>query len=335
MKRLLVTVAAALGLSAQAQAQVRPQTAGKTIRGVINGDWKIVRTIGLDSELFEQPSAMAAMGERFVVVDGDVIHSFRTTGAREWSFGRTGSGPGEFHQILSIAVDASGNTLVYDGAVDRLTIVDSVGKLRGVVPLASRTDRAASSEIGRYLLLNTASDTLTRVVDSLGRVSRTERMPPELRTFEGISREASSVLPVRGGYVVTFRWSSRMLALSRDGAVTGTCTGIDSLSYPDAITRAVDAKVEGFKNLRSTRVEPNARPAAIRATLLGPLLLIEPSVKRSHTHVLDAYSGSCGKYLGSRPFPFPATLLAGTHDLLVVMLDEPVPHVAILRWVAK
>ena len=336
MTRLLISLVAALGVAFHAGGQnVRRQTAGSPSRRIVKGDWKVVHTVGLDSDLFEQPSAMAATRDRFVVVDGDVIHSFRIAGSREWSFGRSGSGPGEFHQILSVAMDPAGNTLIYDGALERLTVVDSTGKLRRVVPLPSRTDRATFSGADRYLLLNTASDTLSRVVDSLGRVSAFRAIPAELRPFEGISREMSSILLVPGGSLLTFRWSSRMVVLSPDGAIIRACTGIDSLSFPDAITRKVDVKVEGIQNLRATRVEPNALPAALRAAMIGQQLLVEPSVKRSHTHVLDVYDGGCGKYVGSRPFPYPATLLSATRDLVVAMIDEPVPHILLLRWIPR
>jgi hypothetical protein len=335
MKRFLLSALIVL-FAAEASGQVaRSQTSGKPSRKMASGAWRIVSTIGLDTDLFAHPIALASSGNRFVVVDEDAIHSFTTTGKQEWRFGRTGSGPGEFRQILSVAMDSSGNTLVYDDALARLSIIDAAGRLRRETQLTARTDRAVFSNGARYLLLNTASDTLSRVVDSSGVVGPIHALPVDLGRFTGITREMSSIVPIQAGFMVTFRWSSRMMIVSPTGSVIRNCTGLDSLSFPDVVTRQFNAKVEGVKVLRSTRVDPSARAAVFRAALVGDQLLIEPSISSSRSHVLDVYSQPCGKYVESRPFPYPVIQMAGTRTMLIAMMSEPVPHVLILRWASQ
>ena len=336
MKHALLMLITLVGLAADGRGQeFRPQTAGRPARRIAKGEWQIVRTIGRETDMFAQPIITAATSNRFVVVDGDAMRSFLITGEQEWQFGRTGSGPGEFRQILSLAMDTLGNTLVYDGGLERLTIIDRAGKLRRVIPLKSRTDRATFASGGRYLLLNTASDSLSRTVDSMGVDSGVRSLPAELRPFKGLGAEMSSIIPTRNGHFVTFRWSSRMMVLSADGAITRTCTGIDSLSFPDVVKRRVAVKLEGIRSVESLRIDPAATKAALRAAIVGENLLIEPSVQISRQHVLDVYARDCGKYIESRPFPYPAIQLAAAGDQLIATLDEPVPHVVVLRWVRR
>jgi hypothetical protein len=336
MKRTVLILIATIGMAAPARSQTpRPQTSGKPKRVIAAGTWEVARKIGLDEDLFEQPLALATMRGRFVVADGYTIKSFKITGEPEWRFGQMGSGPGEFQQILSVAMDSVGNTVIYDVGLQRLTEIGPTGKLRRIVNLADRTDRAVFSSGSHYLLLSTTSDTLSRIADTLGASRSLLAMPLDLRSFDRTAREISSIVPVPGGYQLIFRWSNRMLVLSPAGLVTGTCTGIDSLTFPDVIRRSIPVKIPGVTSLQMTRADPKAVQASYHAAAVGNQVLVEPSVAITRRHLLDVYDARCGKYVESRPFPFPNTQLAGSRDLLIAVLNEPMPHVVMLRWVPR
>jgi hypothetical protein len=336
MKRLLWILVAMIAVSAQGHGQaLRSQTSGKPHRIIADGTWEVVRKIGSDADVFELPIALATARDRIVVADAYTIKSFRLTGDPEWRFGQQGSGPGEFQQILNVAMDSSGNTVVYDDGLQRVTEISPTGKLRRVVSLASRTDRALFAANSTYLLLSPMSDTLTRIADSLGVTRSLQPIPGDLKAFNGTVRELSSIVPLRNGFQLTFRWSNRMLVLSAEGTVTSTCTGIDSLSFPDVLRRSIPVKIEGVKSFETTRADPRARQGAYHGAALGNQVLVEPSTAITRQHLLDVYGSNCGKYLESRPFPFKNTQLAGSRDLLIAIINEPVPHLVILRWAAR
>jgi hypothetical protein len=332
---LALTLIASVAL---AQAD-RPQTAGKPVRVVAAGEWQMLRQIGLDSDLFEQPFAMAATVDRVVVVDGgsNSVQSFRITGEREWKVGRRGRGPGEYLNPVDVTLDGAGNALIYDPDNARLTVLDRAGRVTGMTPLGQRTDRAVFGDrAGIYLLLNTASDSFAIMVDTAGaRRGPIVPLPRELRATLPIGREMSAVLPVTDGYQVAFRWSSRMTLIDRTGAVRKSCTGIDSLSFPLVKQTKLNIKLGRYRNLRTSRVDPRARQAATSVTVLGANVAVSAPPAPGKARLIDFYSLECGRYLGSRPFPFVASHVAGSGDLLVAMLVEPVPHLAVLRWKPK
>jgi hypothetical protein len=316
-----------------------PQKAGKPSRSIAAGEWQAVRTIGLDSDLFVMPVALKATADRLIVADdGDnSIKSFRMTGQLEWRFGRAGSGPGEFRQLQDIAIDSAGNVVAYDSGLERLTVIDPSGRLLRVLPLRQRTDRVAfGGSTARFLLLNTASDTFARIVDTTGAVVRPlVKLPEHLRASLPITREMSGVVTSRTGYLVTLRWTSRMLLVTADGSIARECMGIDSLSLPGGLELNIKAALGELKNIRANRVDPRARQAATASAMLGDYLVVKPSIPRGQQRLLDFYGLNCGPYRESRPLPVAATMIAGSNRLLSAVVMDPVPHIVVLRWIRK
>lgn len=313
------------------------QTRGKPTRKVAAGAWQVVRTIGLDAELFDQPRRMLATSDRIIVADGatNTIKSLRIDGTLQWKSGRTGSGPGEYRDIVDMAIDSAGNVLVYDEGLHRLTVLDGAGKVTRVVQLPDRTDRVAFTSRTTYLLLNTAADTLARVIDTSGMISRAlVRMPSDLKPTAGLAREMSSVLTVGQGYLITFRWSSRMQLIDRRGEPGRQCTGIDSLSFASIIETKLK-NVAGMTNIRARRMDPKARQAAVGATLFSSRIAVVSGISNQKQRVLDLYALPCGPYVESRPFPFAFEELAGNDNFLFAMVPEPTPHITVLRWVPR
>jgi hypothetical protein len=317
----------------------RPQTAGKPVRVVANGEWRILRQIGLDDDLFEQPFAMAVANGRIVVADGgsNSIQSFRITGDREWKVGRRGRGPGEYLSPVGVTLDSEGNALIHDPDNARLTVLDRTGRVIRMIPLGQRTDHAVFGDRpGTYLLLNTASDTFAMAVDTAGtRRQAIVHLPRDLRATLPIGREMSAVLPVAEGYLVAFRWSSRMTLIDRAGAIRRSCTAVDSLSFPLVQQTKLNITLGRYRNLRTSRVDPRARQAATIVTTLGSNLAVSAPGASGKSRVIDLYASDCGRYLGSRPFPLVASHAGGNGDMLVAMLIEPVPHLVVLRWMPR
>jgi hypothetical protein len=313
----------------------KPQTRGKPARSIARGEWQLVRTIGLDSDLFEQPRSIVAVGDRILVTDiGDRrIKSLRTDGRVEWKAGARGRGPGEFLSFLGLAVDSAGNVIVYDPDNSRVTSLDARGRLRFVTPLARRADRVVAGErADRVLLLNTASDTFSLVADTAGTLRVSGLMPAAMRGDDGIAREMAGVMPTARGHLVAFRWSSTMWLIDRTGIVIKSCVGVDSLSFPAVREKPVTL---GDMRVRTVRVDPMAAEAALDVTSFGRTTAVLRPGARSREHMLDMYEPECGRYLESRAFPYATDRIAGIPGGIAAIILDPVPHIAILRWIAR
>lgn len=69
------------------------------------------------------------------VVDGWRVFRISPKGALLGVIGKKGSGPGEFRQIDGIRLDDSGTVLVFDGALRRLSTLDTNGRMLSVATL--------------------------------------------------------------------------------------------------------------------------------------------------------------------------------------------------------
>lgn len=335
ISRTLLSFAAALllqiiGRPIDAQA---PQQSGKPSRVAAPGSWQIIREIGRDSPLIENPGPAALGAGRVVLFDygSNSVKSFRLDGSLEWNAGRRGRGPGEYAAPVSLVLDSAGHALIYDPDNSRLTILGRDGKLLRTVALRGKADIALPGPRGgHYLLLNSASDTLVATSDSSGIPRLGTALPANMRSAAPITREIAGVAPTTTGYLAAFRWSSRMILLDGKGNIVRSCDAIDSLSLPER--RQNRLTVQGIK-VRIDRVDPNAREAALSlATLGSSVLVLRESVTRRGARQVDVYAANCGRYIETRPFPFVAGRIIGNADVVVAIVLEPAPHLAVLKW---
>jgi hypothetical protein len=281
---------------------------------------------------------------RAVVFDyGDVsVKSIRIGGKLEWSFGRKGRGPGEFSNPTSMVLDTAGQTIVLDPDIARVTVISRDGKLVRTIRLGKRFDQLATSSSGTSLVgVSVHLDTLTALIDSNGVARPVTSLPPELAAAPPIAREILGVVPTPKGFLVAFRWSSTFMEFTHDGSFIRSCTGVDSLTFPP--TRAAPMKMklprggkQKLTDVRIRRVDPSGvESGAYLTTFGGNPAVLRHSPDSESGSVLDVYAPGCGSYRRSIPFPFATSVVAGSADSLVALLNEPVPHVVLLRWTRR
>ena len=322
----------AVPLTAQ---QPKPQTSGRPARIMARGEWQVVRTIGLDSDLLEHPIGIASRANRIVVLDaGDLrVKSILANGTVEWKAGGRGRGPGEMIEPLSVSVDAAGNAIVYDPANSRITSINARGRPAFVAPLTIRSDRAVPGPAAdKVLLLNTASDTFAIIADTSGGLRVGSRLPAEFRAAAGLPLEMSGIVAGGDAHLVSFRWSSRMWMVSTNGTIVRTCIGVDSLGFPGIRETVLNV---GSMKARTRRIDPAARQASAGIASFGGLIGVLKPESKTAPALLDLYRPGCGAYVESRPFPYVARHIAGVGNELAILAMEPVPHIAIVRWVTK
>ncbi|HET9426533.1 MAG TPA: hypothetical protein VFO55_14270 [Gemmatimonadaceae bacterium] len=334
-RALLSLVAASVTAGVPFAARAQPaQQQGNPKRVIARGTWQIIREIGRDNDLIEDPGMVSMGANRIVIYDygTNSVKSIRLDGTLEWNVGRAGRGPGEYASPTSLVVDSAGRALVYDPDNGRLTILDRTGRLARAIPLRQRVDIALPGRsMDRYLLLSPGSDTLAAIIDSAGNLRRQLALPVNLRNIAPIAREIIAVAPTGAGYLLAFRWSSRMLLMDAGGSIIRDCTAIDSLSFP--ARRQSRLTVQGIK-VRVDRVDPAATEAVLSvARLDSSVAVLRESTSRRGARQVDIYASACGRYVETRPFPFVAGRIVGTGNIVVAVVLEPSPHLAVLRWV--
>jgi hypothetical protein len=234
---------------------------------------------------------------------------------------------------LSVTLDAAGNTIVYDPANARITSINSRGKPAFVAPLTIRTDRAVPGPAAdKVLLLSTASDTFALVADTSGGLRMGSRLPAEFRAALGLPLEMSGIVAGVDAHLVAFRWSSRMWMVSTSGTIVRTCIGVDSLGFPGIRETVLNV---GAMKARTRRIDPAARQASAGIASFGGFTAVLKPESKTGPAVLDLYRAGCGAYVESRPFPYVARHIAGVGSDLAIVAMEPVPHIALVRWVTR
>jgi hypothetical protein len=87
--------------------------------------------------------------------------------------------------------------------------------------------------------------------------------------------------------------------------------------------------------VKASRVDPNATAAALAVASFGRLTAILRPGARASGNLLDLYEPECGRYVESRPFPYATDGIAGIPGGIATLILDPIPHVAVLRWITK
>lgn len=91
-------------------------------------------------ELFESVRSGKLLRDGGAVVadaGGMFVRSYDRAGARSWTFGRTGDGPGEFRAMSGVWETPNGSVGVWDGHSRRLTTIDRSGALAATARVAT------------------------------------------------------------------------------------------------------------------------------------------------------------------------------------------------------
>lgn len=108
-------------------------------------------------------------GWLYVVDTGETsVHIYDDKGEYQKSFGKRGSGPGEFEFIIALFIDSNNRLLVIDSNNARITAFTLNGELISTYSLPSITVVHQISELadGRFVLVGQHRDRLVHVVDS-------------------------------------------------------------------------------------------------------------------------------------------------------------------------
>lgn len=277
-----------------------------------------------DGDLFGDPwSLVSDPGGGFLIVEAATIRAFHVDGARRWSVGRSGQGPGEFTVIEDVKVTPDGRVVALDREQPRVTAFDAEsGEFIATVLLRR--------EVARTRRILPAPDALARVEVNLPAregttwwtVSDRGRIVDETHGLTSCQHNLTCESYIAGdgswGGVQVFRWSSRIVFHDGDGSAQ-VVEGIDSIPFPKTVTESLDPQamgLVGFRSIRATKVDPEAPEVAGAVATDGSraIVLVKTGDEEGHARVLDFYRVSDGAYLGSRRLPEHARDIALLSD---------------------
>lgn len=112
-------------------------------------------------EVADEPNALLWIDEEVLLLAPAITPSelrlVDKTGSLVRTLGRTGEGPGEFKNITAVSLDPSGNILVFDSGLARLTVLSVEGRVISTTSLAHHGLRGvpgASASVGDALVMN-------------------------------------------------------------------------------------------------------------------------------------------------------------------------------------
>ena len=175
-------------------------------------------TKGTDSETFDQPSdvAVAPSGDVFVS-DGHVnsrIVKFSKDGKFIKTWGKKGTGPGEFDLPHALAFDSRGRLFVGDRSNSRIQIFDQEGNFL-----------AEWRQFGRPSGIFIARNDTVYVTDSESNASRNPEYKRGLRVGSAKDGSVSAFVPITGADPNSAAGGPEGIAAGPDGTIYGAETG--------------------------------------------------------------------------------------------------------------
>lgn len=282
------------------------------------------RTIGDGEVELYRPYLLATSdsGLVFVFDAGDMqVRAFSTEGQELWNAGRKGRGPREFSGAEDLKTDANGAVVVLDNTNRRITRISPGGIIEQMTALPANTigGRVLPLPSPNVFIVPTGTDLMAMEVAPTGTSARTIRYPEQV-VFKTTLAGESYTVRVPNGAVLVFRWSSTIVVLESDGAVSRIIDGVGPTPFPEA--RSYPAEAPGIRNLVVTRVDPTAKEwARSAAAHQHHLYVLSAELSRQGGSVLDVYDLRNGLYVGSYDFPKKQHQIALLPDGRIVTLE--------------
>lgn len=289
---------------------------------------RVTSTAPADTLLL-RPASLAATPWGVAVFDaGDSrLKGFDWSGRALWQAGRAGGAPGEFRLVTDLAArdrevwlldEGNGRIGVYAASGARLREITTARPLlrMGLFPDGALLGRV---EFDAYPRLYPGAD------------REGQPLPRPAWLGDAGPLEAESWLTQAGtrGVLASFRWSSRLQLVDRDGREVWTVPGVDPVPFP----RVADVKcsVNG-RDIVVRRVAPDARPATVAVAVDGERVFVLRAGpgRRLRGSVLDIHALADGSYCGSLRLDVEVQSLAAHGGRVALLAQEPAPHLLVM-----
>lgn len=270
------------------------------------------------------PYLVAADERQVYVVEADqVIVAFNQDGHEVWRYGRKGGGPGEFQRIRDIRVWPHHGILVTDGALRRLSLVDTGGKLVWEAPLRGMgTPEAAVPASDSSIVLLTAGpgfDTMRILGRDAERIGSIHHPWPGMSRVAYLAAQYTIAGPNQDGqWVQLFVFGDGWFPFVGDHS-TGTLGGyVEHTEFP-AVT------VSGDKRSQTTNMVRAPSSGISGGLTRDQVVILFGGTSNDQGRVLDYYSFGDGRYAYSRLMPTKAIAIAISGSRLFALSLDSIP----------
>lgn len=305
--------------------------AQSTSRAWLPDKWTMMSSFpSRDDTLLLNPELLVALDSTIILADAADrrIKAFSSSGHLLWTFGRSGQGPREFGNITDIKLAPDRSLWINDPANSRITVITPTGQflrsLRTLAPLHRIIPLRDSS----YLAFSAGAVFLVRYSPTGTRIGAL----PEPQFLAGVNPRAaeSLFLPLPdGGAIAGFRWTTHLVRLRSDGAISWQTAGRTGLPFPSFDFQKVKL---GKTQLEVGRVSPDAQQSTMGlAATPWTLLALASERAPSGNAIADIYDLASGSYLGSSELPVPAVAFTYDAGKLTMLVYDPYPRIVIAR----
>ncbi len=303
-------------------------------RHILAQRWDTAFVVGSNARdsLLLMPFRPTAGGGGVYLADyhGNRVLHFDSLGHLAWSFGRKGSGPGEFSRIRDLKVDARGRIWVLDQRNARLTVVDPAGQGERMVPLTDLSEApqgVVPLQDGGAVIVEFDREHPFVRISSDGRVVGRATFPwPRFRSLHPLAAQLTTALdPGSGRWVAAFQTGSGFIVFRRAEPTGEPGWYVEPVEFPE---------VQELRNGNSVETSFSAPPvtAAMSVTLSPTQLYVLFGGTGPHARrIVDAYALRDGRYLGSYLLPRIADDIAWGNGGFYLVYNDPYPHLALLR----
>lgn len=277
------------------------------------------------------PSRPAVDADGIYVLDiyGARVVRYDLQGRLLWSYGRKGSGPGEFREPRDLQVDRLGRAWVLDPSNARITIVNRQGRAEAFVPLDqvgySADDLIPLSPREALLIVSEPNAPLVRLALT-GKVL--ERRPFPWPGFARLNPLASQLItrsdPSSGWWSAAFQLGDGFFVFSGPDWQGYRGWFADPVPFPTVREERAGSTV-------TARVQNPTFAALSLAMSATRLYVLFSGTNRNTPRVLDSYSLADGSYLESFRLPRPVHAIALGAGVLYGLYEDPFPVLAAWR----
>jgi hypothetical protein len=280
----------------------------------------------MDNEL-EFPLLLGSTHNQVVVLDYGplTMRSYSPTGKVNWQFGRKGSGPWEFRNIVDLQVDAAGRIWLLDAVALRVTLVDPAGKGIKQISATPSIEKIVPNDSGGFwgLQLGGVPRDVGRFTSAGTLISKLQ-LPPVLDSIPRMATDMRTATD-RGTGVVALFYSGHLFQLLSSNKVR-ELPAVGRMPTPKVIN------VVG-RGMRGTRLAPGTQ-RAIRSITAGSgrLYVLAGAPDSLAGRLIDVYNLQAGTYEGSYRLPREFTAITVLPDGgFAATVAEPMPGLFLLR----
>ena len=212
--------------------------------------------------------------------------------------GRFGSGPGEFRQVRDLEEDGRGGVALLDRGNLRISLVDSLGKLRRTIPISTLAefDQFFVDPDGFTILSSAVGDARSFVhIDSAGTVTDSAPFPlPEYTQLDPLVRQSTTVQSAGSPYrAVAFRMGDGFFVSDQRRPGTPIFEAgwyLEHLDFPAVIDRVAQ---DGRRSTRLARMTPSIVSATIDRNTLFFLFV---GKTKAYGRIVDVYAAGTTEY---------------------------------------